>query len=287
MNFDVDLQISPVLMDVVMGLSYNFDVQLTGITPETILPKAILNDNSWAMIKIVSDAGTGASYWSIGDCKQITINGTFGDTTFNNYSTWVYILGFNHNSDVEGTGIAFQGFKTAQIGGVDICLVDTHYGLQSLAGFNLNTSGTSHGGWNNSYMRTTTLPAFKNALPSDLQGVIKTTTLYSDNVGDGTYSANAVTETQDECYLLAEWEVFGSRVYANLAERNHQAQYDYYANGNSKIKYRHDDTGVPVIWWGRSCVAGVASAFCSVNINGSSGAYSANTSLGLAVVFKV
>ena len=38
----------------------------------------ILNDNSWEAIHRASDAGTGANYWSIGDRKAVTLNGTVG-----------------------------------------------------------------------------------------------------------------------------------------------------------------------------------------------------------------
>ena len=72
---------------------------------------ATLNNNDWETIKQVADASAGANYWSVGDTKQITINGKLSDgLILNNYSTWVYIIGFDHNKDVEGTGIAFQGF---------------------------------------------------------------------------------------------------------------------------------------------------------------------------------
>ena len=82
-----------------------------------------LNDNDWATIRDIADASEGANYWAVGDTKQITINGKLSDgLTLNNYSTWVYIIGFDHNKDVEGTGIAFGGFKTAASGGVDVAL---------------------------------------------------------------------------------------------------------------------------------------------------------------------
>ena len=38
-----------------------------------------LNDTSWATIKQVSDAGVGANFWSVGDCKEITMNGKVSD----------------------------------------------------------------------------------------------------------------------------------------------------------------------------------------------------------------
>ncbi|HCE61495.1 MAG TPA: hypothetical protein DEQ85_00780, partial [Clostridiales bacterium] len=37
---------------------------------------AVLNDNDWATIKKISDKGEGANYWSIGDRKAVTLNGT-------------------------------------------------------------------------------------------------------------------------------------------------------------------------------------------------------------------
>ena len=38
-----------------------------------------LNDTSWATIKQVSDAGAGANFWSIGDCKEVIMNGKVAD----------------------------------------------------------------------------------------------------------------------------------------------------------------------------------------------------------------
>lgn len=68
-----------------------------------------LNNNEWRVIKSVSDAGQGASYWSIGDRKAVTLNGTVGALTLSNATTYVFIIGFNHNSSVEGTNrIHFQ-----------------------------------------------------------------------------------------------------------------------------------------------------------------------------------
>ena len=136
-------------------------------------------------------------------------------------------------------------------------------------------------------MRSTTLPLVKSALPSELTSVIKTTTIYSDNTGGGRDYASYVTATQDELYLLAEFEIFGARRYANSAERNHQQQYAYYVAGNSKIKYRHDSTATAGTWWERSVRATAASMFFPVDPGGTSGFASASYSHGLAVAFKV
>ena len=249
-----------------------------------------LNDNDWATIRDIADASEGQNYWAVGDTKQITINGKLSDgLTLSNYNTWVYIIGFDHNSSVEGTGIAFGGFKTAQTSGIDVALCDSGYDSFKNSGqwFNMNNSATNTGGWKNSRMRSTTIPLVKSALPSDLQAVIKTTTIYSDNTGGDSDTASHVTATQDELYLLAEFEIFGARTRANSAERNHQKQYAYYVAGNSKIKYRHDSTAAAVLWWERSVRATSGSFFCLVSNDGSAYNSDARRSFGLAVAFKV
>ena len=263
-------------------------VQLYEVTLKTV--SSTLNDSDWATIKDIADRSEGANYWAVGDTKQITLNGKVSDgLTLSSYSTYVYIIGFNHNKDVEGTGIAFQGFKTEQTSGIDVALCDSGYGNGKTSGqwFNMNNSNTNSGGWSSSRMRSTTLPLVKSALPSDLQAVIKTTTIYSDNTGDGSDVAPYVTATQDELYLLAEFEIFGARTCANSAERNYQKQYAYYVAGNSKIKYRHDSTATAVGWWERSVLATSANFFCIVHTGGTANRSNAYGSFGLAVAFKI
>lgn len=250
----------------------------------------VLNNATWAQVKQASDSGVASNYWAVGDTKQIIMNGKVSDgLTLSSYSTYVYIIGFNHNSSVEGTGIAFGGFKTATSGGIDVALCGSEYPNDKTSGqwFNMNNSATNTGGWNSSRMRSTTLPLVKSALPSDLQAVLKTTTIYSDNTGNGSDVASYVTATQDELYLLAEFEIFGARTYANGAERNHQQQYAYYVAGNSKIKYNHNNTATAVYWWGRSVRAANANGFCRVDTNGAAYYDGARHSFGLAVAFKI
>ena len=251
---------------------------------------ATLNDNDWATIKDIADASEGANYWAVGDTKEIVINGKLSDgLTLTNYKTWVYIIGFDHNKDVEGTGIAFGGFKTAQTSGIDVALCDSAYPSSRTSGqwFNMNNSTTNIGGWASCLMRSITIPLVKSALPSDLQAVLKTTTIYSDNTGGGGEEASSVTSTQDELYLLAEFEIFGARTYANSAEQTKQQQYAYYVAGNSKIKYRHDSTATDVYWFERSAFATSSRSFCRVYSNGTADSNYAYYSNGLAPAFKV
>lgn len=263
-------------------------VQLYEVTLKTI--SKTLNDVDWATIKQVADQSKGANYWAVGDTKEITINGKLSDgLTLSNYNTWVYIIGFDHNSAIEGTGISFQGFKTAQTSGTDVALCDSGWGLNKTSGqwFNMNNNNSSSGGWASCNMRNNTLPLVKSTLPNDLQSVIKTTTIYTDNTGGSSTAASYVTATQDDLYLLAEFEIFGARTYANTAEQTKQQQYAYYVAGNSKVKYKHSSTATAVVWRERSVDAADATDFCAVGVVGTANNYAAYRSDGLAPAFKV
>ena len=83
-----------------------------------------LNKNTWETIKNISDAGQGANYWSIGDRKAVTLNGTVGHLTLSNYTIYAFVIGFNHNASLEGENrIHFQLGKTALSGGTDVCFL--------------------------------------------------------------------------------------------------------------------------------------------------------------------
>lgn len=250
------------------------------------LPDKVLNNNSWATIKEVADKSKGANYWSVGDRKQVHLSGTAGGKTWDN-DYWVYIIGFDHNSAKEGIGIAFQGFKTTQTGGIDIALVGANYGSSGTTGFVMNQSNTNVGGWNGSYAYKTIMPQIKAIFPSDLQAVIRTTTLYTDNTGNSSTSASAVTANSNEVYYLAEYEVFGSNTYANTNESAQQAQYAYYQAGNSTIRYHSDNPSDAAKWWLRSAEYGDRRFFCGVGVAGNASGTSAASSNGAAPCFCV
>ena len=248
-----------------------------------------LNDCTWAQIKKISDAGLASSYFAVGDRKAVALNGTVGSLSLSG-TYYCYIIGINHNSAKEGANrIHFQFGKTAASGGTDICFVDSGYNSNKTSGswFNMNNSQSNSGGWNSSRMRTVICPAYKSAMPSDLQAVLKTVTKYSDNTGGGSNTASCVTATTDDIFLLAEWEVFGARRYANSSEQNYQAQYAYYSAGNSKVRYRHSSTGSTANWWLRSVRADNSTSFCYVSTSGSASCGGAYNSRGFAPAFCV
>lgn len=262
-----------------------------------------LNDNSWETIRGISDAGTGANYWSIGDRKEVTLNGTVGHLTLSNYTTYAFIIGFNHNAELEGTNrIHFQLAKTALSGGTDVCFCDDQYAPDSgwsspgAGYFVMNASNTNSGGWKSSQMRTaicgTSLSSFFGTIiaviPSALRAVLKSVTKYTDNTANGGGStASYVTATTDYFFLLSEFEVFGSIFYGNTNEKNKQAQYAYYSAGNSKIKYKHNGTSTAANWWLRSPRASSSNFFMGVITGGTVSSYTAFYSLGFAPGFCV
>ena len=244
-----------------------------------------LNDNSWAAIKQVSDANMGANFWSVGDCKEVTMNGKVSDgLTLTNYSAWVYIIGFNHNAEREGNGIAFQGFKVTK-SGTPVCLVDSGYDSVKSDGtwFNIKNSNSNSGGWQASLMRKNVMPLIKAAFPADLQAVIKTSTIYTA-AGTGDI---ACTASDDDVFLLGEYEVFGARSNATTEEPNYLKQYSYYSAGNSKVKYRHNSTGSAASWWLRSPSSNKSTSFCRVTVGGMTNDYSVKASFGVSPCFKV
>ena len=174
-------------------------------------------------------------------------------------------------------------------GGTKVAFVSSYSSTGT--GFCMNTSNTTSGGWNGSYMRSTIMPAMKAAFPSDLKAVLGSCTKYTHNTtgGSGNDSSSNVTATTESMFLLAEYEVFGSKTYANSYEQNKQAQYAYFKNGNSKVFYRHSSTGSTCYWWLRSpiCYDATASYFCRVFTNGGADNYVASRSGGVAPAFII
>ena len=279
-------------------------VSITGSYAVALLfVSSTLNNNDWSAIKSVSDAGQGANYWSIGDRKAVTLNGTVGQLSLSNYTTYAFIIGFNHNASVEGTNrIHFQLAKTALSGGKDVCFCDNQYGPDSgwsspgAGYFVMNASNTNSGGWKSSQMRTnicgTSLSSYSGTIiaviPAALRAVLKSVTKYTDNTANsGGSTASYVTATTDYFFLLSEFEVFGSISYGNANEKNKQAQYAYYSAGNSKIKYKHNGTSTAARWWLRSPSASNSDYFVRVSTDGTANYTSASISLGFAPGFCV
>lgn len=259
---------------------------------------ADFNTNSWSQISTVSQKGIAANVWQVGSTKTIHLQGTIGTLSVNQ-DIQVFIIGINHNSSKEGTNrIHIQIGKNTS--GSPIAFCDSRYNnnVSSTGYFSMNSSQTNSGGWNATQMKGTILHSgsapssagtntFMAALPSDLRAVMQSCTKYTDNTGNSSNVAANVTATTEYLPLLAEFEVFGTRTYANQYEQNSQAQYDYYKAGNSKIFNGAGSQSSAVVWWLRSPYYIDRYSFCYVHFDGFSGSSHAYYSYGVSPVFFV
>lgn len=282
-----------------------------------------LKETPWSVISNLSENGEAQNYFAVGDTKMIHVKGQVG-TCYVDYDYGVYILGFDHNEELEGKGIHFGTFKSAVSNGVDLCLADSNYNKVSSDGtkyFNLNHWGSvNYGGWAGCDMRYDVLGSTDHApsdygatpasgrtgydasatcaispvantlmaaLPADLRAVMKPMTKYTDNTAGQNNTAAAVTATVDYLPLLSEFEIFGTRKNANQYEQDKQKQYAYFAAGNSKNKYCHSNPATAAYWWGRSANYNANAYFCFVSDKGVCTIGSAGGASGLAPIFKV
>lgn len=229
-----------------------FTINYTGTYEVQINIEERFSMVSTADIPAITKAGLASSIWAIGDTREVKLNGTVGAYNFSNYTTYMFIVAFDHNSSVEMNDeyhIVCSFAKSAATGGEDIAFTDTKYGNDtSSPSFHMNSSDTNSGGWASSYMRQTICSQFKNAMPSDLQAVLRTRTIYTDNKSND----SDVTATIDTVYIPSEFEVQGSMSYGNADEYNYQQQLAYYKNGASTSRYKSKDTSEAAMWWCRS-----------------------------------
>ena len=261
----------------------------------------VLGDNSWAVIKRVADADEGANWWSVGDTKRIVLNGKIGILQANVMAIDVFILGFNHNARREGQHLIH--FAIGKISGKQVALCDSQYDSNSNSTcFHMNSRDDNGGGWNQSYMRKMILGnsgspssplanSLLAALPADLRAVMQSVNKYTDNTGhssnNSSNSGGAVTVTEDFLFLLAEFELYGSRKFANQYESISQQQYDYFKAGNPKTFGKHNATGTVVWAWCRSPNGYSTSYFLIFDKDGTSFSHGANGSGGLFAGFAV
>ena len=276
--------------NVIATIQENEEVELDcagtvmGDNIEVTVGVGAFNDNSWSDIKAAVNAGTAASYWKVGDRKAVTLNGTVGTKSFSNTTTYCYILGFDHNKDVESGGAhsLHIGFGASALsGGAYIAYCDSSYTSRvSTSCFNMNTSSTNSGGWNSCQMKSTICPAFKNVLPAELKNNIRAVTKWQ-NDGNSTTGQSS----SNEIWLLSEMEIFGKANMSNYTAN--QVQYDFYKgvtgwSAAPKIKYRDTSTSSVVGWWERSAISDYSDAFCDVGTKGDARFDAANYGLGFA-----
>lgn len=223
---------------------YQTELRVVSVVATSATVKPVLNDNTWAEIKAVSDAGIAASVWSVGDTKSIVVNGSvygksIGDSItyfpFNNVAVDAFIIGFDHNAAIEGTKrihfhIGKQNDKqvglSSGIGAAEFYMFGN---VWSTCGMRKNVLGSDK--------TKASSPGTNNllaALPSDLRAVMKTCSKYSVD------HSTTIAKTTDILPLLSAIECFGNNASTIDVAGNYQKQYDYYKAGNSLRHYLND-----------------------------------------------
>ena len=163
----------------------------------------------------------------------------------------------------------------------------------------MNSTDTNVGGWPASAMRTYVNTTVYNALPSDLQNVIATTTVVSSH---GKTSGEVNFTSSDKLYLLSTKEVWGkdetSHIISEDTAEVETRQLDYYKNnGVTTINYREaaikQYNGSNYAWWLRSARSYssspyfIVSDYFIVGGNGTWGSSSASIAKGVAPAFRI
>lgn len=207
-------------------------------------------DNEWSEIIAACQSGNVPASWVVGNYKNMTINGK---------AYRIDIIGKNHDTYAAG-GTAPLTFQMHD------CYDETKQ---------MNSSNTNSGGWQNSAMRTTHLPAILNMMPAEVKAAIRDVQKKS-SAGN---QSSSIQTTNDKLFLLSEIEIFGSTTYSFAGEGK---QYDYYKAGNSKVK---NLSGSAYHWWERSPISSTSTSFCIVTGDGYAYASAASDSYGVAFGF--
>ena len=190
-------------LDVVVGIS---NVDLAFINP-------VFGNNSWADIIKACQKKQVPNTWNVGDSCNMTIN---------NKTYAIDIIGKNHDDYADGSGKAPLTFQLHN------CYDKTE---------NMNSSNTNSGGWKNSAMRTTHLPAILAMMPTEVQNGIREVSKKASVGG----ASSTIETVSDKLFLLSEVEIFGSTSYSAAGEGT---QYDYYKAGNSKVKKKNGSAAI-------------------------------------------
>lgn len=226
--------------------------------------------------KAISDAvgvtnDTTTMYIDYGNVHRKISIGNQVTISVNNVDYAFDVIGFNHDDLTDGIAYG-KATKTGKAG-----ITFQMHNLFATV-YPMNSSNTNSGGWKSSLMRTSTMETMKGYMPATWQTAIKPVNKVS-GLDDG--SSSGTQTVSDDCFLLAEIEIFGSITYSVSGEGT---QYAYYKVGNSKVKNK---SGSAFAWWERSPCSRFSDSFCYVYSGGTATGSSAGNSRGVAFAFCI
>lgn len=189
--------------------------------------------------------------WAVGDVRTITV-GSFTDGAGNTHAQQNVDIVISSFAEYMSCGNVMQfDFKTL-----------------SATDIRMNSSNTNAGGYGDSEIKTTTLPALVDALPTWIKSrLIEFSVLTSA----GNQSSTIETVTGNKLALRSEIEVFGS---VGASASGEGSQIPYYQSTDSIIK--------SYSWWERSPVESSSQNFCAVRYNGGMHNFKASVTIGLS-----
>lgn len=214
---------------------------------------AMINAAHAGTIDLQQDGG-----WAVGDTRTISISAftAGGSVSISQQNIDIVISQFG---DYNSCGCVMQfDFKDALSSGIRI-----------------NSTNTNVGGYGSSEMKTTTLPALVNALPSWLKdALIEFNVLASAGNGSSTIE----TVNGNKLALRSESEITGAHSYSVDGEGT---QINYYKTASNRIK-KLGHSGSAGYWWERSPRNGNTSQFVMVFTDGNQTIQNAASSAGVA-----
>lgn len=211
-----------------------------------------LNDATWEQIGELSSSGKAKNYFSVGDSKTIHLSGQIPIGSSSGYDTFntdvdVFIIGFDHNPDVEGTNKTT--FCLGKKNGKMVALSTSGLGKQASqsyanyqCAFCIWPTEMAAISWDFSTMYLYVLSngssyspqnprqySLMAALPSDLRSVMKQTVKYVRTMSSGSVVAKPCN---NYLFLFSEPELRVPRA-SNPQDRDYQERYEYFSSGNA------------------------------------------------------
>ena len=211
-----------------------------------------LNDATWEQIGELSSSGKAKNYFSVGDSKTIHLSGQIPIGSSSGYDTFntdvdVFIIGFDHNPDVEGTNKTT--FCLGKKNGKMVALSTSGLGKQvsqSVANYQcafcIWPTEMAAISWSQSTMSLYTLSngssyspqnprqySLMAALPSDLRSVLKSTRKYAKTRSAG----KLIAEACDNYLFLFSEEELRTAIFTTSVDYSYQKRYEYFESGNN------------------------------------------------------
>lgn len=216
------------------------------------------NQNSWAIIKSVIQDGNAGQYWTVGQVKEIEIDGVTYGVRLSDLQAGRY----NYSSGNKTTNAVLEFVN----------LYATSY--------RMNATSTNAGGWALSELHTTINTTIFNKLPMELRSLIEEVVVKSADGGSTNYTG--ITESNNKLFIPCASEVALSTSYGKAEEGT---VWDYYIGAGNSKRVKSKVGASAIEWWLRSPYPTTTTNFSFVNSSGSGTSNYAGSSNGVCPCF--